>query len=206
MAPLTAHTQAHSEAMSKRRWPKENAETDRNWYRDRWTSLRLRTCSTMPLRILPEMSFCRRNQRSTFKGLLVTQNNPASSNTMSTREVSRALSAMEALKSMTPESPMSTSQMVDTAEDTTKNQAHNATVAPQERCTRQVNSAEKAGPTGSVVEHAFDAKDTAVASFSDTETSPAMMSCCITPLIATNDATEAIMTTVTATGLAFWSR
>src|SRR5699024_6328781 len=67
-------------------------------------------------------------------------------------------------------------------------------------------SAEKAGPAGSVVDHAFDAKDTAVASFSDTETSPAMMSCCTTPLIATNDANEAIMTTVTATGLTFWRR
>src|SRR5699024_3096133 len=42
IAPLTAHTQAHKATMSKRRWPKDSAETDKNWYRERCTSLRSR--------------------------------------------------------------------------------------------------------------------------------------------------------------------
>src|SRR5699024_10218157 len=89
IAPLTAHTQAHKATMSKRRWPKDSAETDKNWYRERCTSLRLHTCSTKLSRTLPLRNFWRFRQRSTVRGLLVTQNSPASSNTISTREATR---------------------------------------------------------------------------------------------------------------------
>src|SRR5690625_7875334 len=92
--------------------------------------------------------------------------------------------------------------MVETAEETTKNQAHKAMVAPQARCTWKVKRAENAGPAGKVVDQALEASEIAVASFTETLTPPATMSCCITPLIATSDARDAMMTITTAKALA----
>src|SRR5699024_7893627 len=169
----------------------------------RCTSFKLRACSTRPSRTLPLIIFWRFNQRSTVRGLLVTQNNPASSKTISASEIISAPKPIDARSNITPDSPISTSQMVETAEETTKNQAHKAMVAPQARCTWKVKRAENAGPAGKVVDQALEASEIAVASFTETLTPPATMSCCITPLIATSDARDAMMTITTAKALAW---
>src|SRR5699024_6365053 len=85
------------------------------------------------------------------------------------------------------------------------NEARKAWAARQARGTWKGYSSENAGPAGKVVDQALEASEIAVASFTETLTTPATRSCCITPLIATSDARDAMMTITTTKALAWLS-
>src|SRR5699024_9035325 len=159
-SPVTAQTQSQRDAASKSRLNSDHVAalakfpalsvTVRSWLM--WpTSLstpvstglrntRLLRCSTARPRL------------SIRSGWLAPQYTRPDRPTMSTKLASRDHRLSVAPMKNTADTPRATNHMVDSALESTKNQEHRITLAPQVRCTWKVRIADRAGPPGKVAD------------------------------------------------------
>ena len=197
--PVTAQAQAHRATASKARLKNAINVTQENCpkFNDTWSSLL--TCSTSLSAFFHRRLLI---HRSTVRVLQDAQYNPPHRPSINAREATSDQSATSAPQKNTPVKPINTTHSVEIAEESTKNQPHSTTDAPQARCTLYVKIAANAGPPGSVVDQALEAKTMLLHSLNETGTPPATNNLRITSAIANRESAKVINTTTMGQGCA----
>ena len=193
--PDTAHTAKTIVARSNSRFARESPAAAKN------AGAEMRIAETWSITSTTRpRTFSGRNrtQRFSTAGWRVAQNTAPIVASATASDATSDHTDSSAPKSATATTPMSTIHTVDSAPETTKNQPHNPTDAPQDRCTLNVSHADSAGPPGTVVDQALEANTIALVRATPVTRPSTLSRICITPDIAASDSNA--VATASSTG------